>query len=427
MKIQKLYARMIYDSRGNPTTEVTLTTESGVFKSSCPSGASTGSTEAHELRDNEKSHNGKGVNKAINNINRIIAKNLFDKDISNQEEIDKFLIDLDGTPDKSNLGANAILPVSMAVCRATAKGKNIPLHKYLAQLSGNSEQYLPHPCFNILNGGEHAGNNICIQEFMICPVGADNFKHAMQMGSEIYANLKSILKKKYGLSATNIGDEGGFAPVINGKTPKDKIFQALDLIMEAIKASNYEGKVKIAMDAAATSFFKDGEYVLDYKTTSSTKMNSKEMIDLYNEMINKYPFVSLEDPLDENDWEGFQMATKELKMLIIGDDITTTNPERIKKAAESKTCNGLLLKLNQIGTVTEAIEAVRIAKENGWKIMTSHRSGETIDDFIADLSVGLGTEFIKSGAPCRGERLAKYNRLMEIEEEIGGKESLRKI
>ncbi len=407
MKIKSIKAREILDSRGNPTVEVELLTNLGNFLASAPSGASVGKYEAKELRDGGERYKGKGALKAIKNIEEIIAPKLIGVEINNQKEIDEILISLDGTKDKSNLGANAILPVSMAVCRAGAAVQNLSLHRYIEKSIG--ETYgnygkMPRPCFNIINGGAHAGNDLDFQEFMIMPQ-LETFSLNLQAGSEIYHTLKEILKRDFGKTAINVGDEGGFAP--NLSTTE----QALDLIMKAVERAGYENNAKIALDVAASEFYENKKYGV--KTRD-------EMIDYYLELITKYPIISIEDPFNEDDFKGFSILMDRCgdKINIIGDDLLVTNIERIKQAQEKRACNGLLLKINQIGVITEAIEAAKIAKLYNWKIMVSHRSGETNDDFIADLAVGINAEYIKAGPPARGERVAKYNRLLKIEEEI---------
>ncbi len=409
-KIKNIKGREILDSRGNPTIEVELTTDIGVFCSSVPSGASTGKYEATELRDGDERYHGKGVLKAVKNVNEIISPKLEGKDVALQKEIDDLMINLDGTENKSKLGANAIVGVSMAVCRAGAAAQNIPLWKYIKenifqnQTSGN----LPSPAFNIINGGAHAGNELDVQEFMIVPQ-IKPFSEALRAASEIYQELKNLLKTQYGKQASNIGDEGGFAP------PFQVSEQALDFILKAAENLEYQKDVKIILDVAASQFFTGGKYKM-----RSSVFTLDGIIRYYSNLIEKYPILALEDPLDEEDWQGFQEITKRFgdKITIIGDDLLVTNPKRIEEAYNKKACNGLLLKVNQIGTVSEAIEAAKLAQSYGWKIMVSHRSGETCDDFIADLSVGIGADYIKAGAPARGERAAKYNRLLKIEEEI---------
>jgi len=430
--IKSVKAREILDSRGNPTVEVDVVTDNGLFRAAVPSGASTGIYEALELRDkDEKRYLGKGVLKAIENVNTIIAPKLVGKDPTSQKEIDDLMVQqLDGTKNewgwsKSKLGANAILAVSMAVCRAGAAAKGLPLYKYVATLAGKPTDkfVLPVPAFNVINGGSHAGNKLAMQEFMILPVGASNFKEALRMGAEVYHNLKTVIKKKYGLDATNVGDEGGFAPNIQDS------FEGLNLLKEAIKSSGHEGKVKIGMDVAASEFYtEDKMYDLDFKTKNndgSKKLTPDALINMYQKFVADYPMVSIEDPFDQDDFESYTKLTSSMgkEVQIVGDDLLVTNPTRIEKALSLKACNALLLKVNQIGSVTEAIEACVLSQKNGWGVMVSHRSGETEDTFIADLVVGLRTGEIKTGAPCRSERLAKYNQLLRIEEELGANAS----
>lgn len=417
--ITAVHARQIFDSRGNPTVEVDVTTEKGLFRAAVPSGASTGIYEAIELRDGDKSkYLGKGVSKAVKNVNEVIAPKIIGKDVTKQEELDNLLLQIDGTENKGNLGANAILGVSMAVCKAGAAVKGVPLYRHIADLAGKKEAVtLPVPAFNIINGGSHAGNKLAMQEFMILPVGAKTFAEALRMGSEVYHNLKSIIKDKYGQDACNVGDEGGFAPNIGSND------EGLNLVNQAIAKAGYEGKVKIGMDVAASEFYtEDKLYDLDFKTKNndgSQKKTGEEMQEMYKSFVANYPVISIEDPFDQDDWAAYAQLNAENICQIVGDDLLVTNPSRVKTAIEQKACNALLLKINQIGTITESIEAVRMAKEAGWGVMTSHRSGETEDCFIADLAVGLSTGQIKTGAPCRSERLSKYNQLLRIEEELG--------
>lgn len=361
---------------------------------------------------------GKGVSRAVANVNEIIAPALIGQDPKDQRSIDKIMYDLDGTDNKGKLGANAILAVSMAVCKAGAAELGIPLYKHIAELAGNPKLVLPVPSFNVINGGSHAGNKLAMQEFMVLPVGAATFTEAMRMGGEVYHNLKKVIKAKHGQDSVNVGDEGGFAPPILSNE------EGLDLLVEAIEKAGYTGKVKIGMDVAASEFYtEDKMYDLDFKTEDndgSYKKSGAEMIQLYKDFCEKYPFVSIEDPFDQDDFDNTAQLTADLAgVQIVGDDLLCTNPKRVAAAIEGKTCNALLLKVNQIGSVTEAIEAVQMAKGAGWGVMTSHRSGETEDTFIADLAVGLSTGQIKTGAPCRSERLAKYNQLLRIEEELG--------
>ncbi|CAG8452387.1 849_t:CDS:2 [Ambispora leptoticha] len=422
MPILSVKARRIFDSRGNPTVEVDLTTNHGLFRAAVPSGASTGVHEALELRDNNKAeYVGKDVSKAVSNVNNIIAGKLIEAnlDVKDQKAVDDFLLKLDGTKNKSNLGANAILGVSLAVAKAGAAEKGVPLYKHIADLSGSKEPFvLPVPAFNVINGGSHAGNKLAMQEFMILPTGAKSFTEAMKIGSEVYHTLKSVIKKKYGQDAVNVGDEGGFAPNIQDNK------EGLELLKDAIAKAGYTEKVKIGMDVAASEFYKDGKYDLDFKNPNSDqskRLTGPQLADLYGEFIKEYPIVSIEDPFDQDDWEAWSHLNAKVNIQIVGDDLTVTNPERIQDAIQKKACNALLLKVNQIGTVSESIEAAKLSQSDGWGVMVSHRSGETEDTTIADLVVGLRTGQIKTGAPCRSERLAKYNQLLRIEEELGDK------
>jgi enolase len=428
-KIMTIRAREIFDSRGNPTVEVDLCTETALFRAAVPSGASTGIYEALELRDGDKGRLlGKGVLKACQNVNEIIAPKLVGMDVRDQTKIDKFLVEeLDGSKNewgwsKAKLGANAILAVSMAVCRAGAAASEMPLYQYIAKISGKPTDkfVMPVPSFNVINGGSHAGNRLACQEFMILPVGATSFKNAMIIGAEVYHNLKTVIKKKYGQDACNVGDEGGFAPNVQDNN------EALDVLIEAIKKSGHDGKVKIGTDVAASEFYveKTKQYDLDFKNPDSAPAMKKtvpELIEYYKSWLSKYPFVSIEDPFDQDDWDAYKMFMDEVGSVqqIVGDDLLVTNPTRVRKALEVGACNALLLKVNQIGSITEAIEAATMSQAAGWGVMVSHRSGETEDSFIADLVVGLRTGQIKTGAPCRSERLAKYNQLIRIEEELG--------
>ncbi|NOX71111.1 MAG: phosphopyruvate hydratase [Candidatus Micrarchaeota archaeon] len=405
--IEKIKVREILDSRGNPTVEVDLWSKCCFARAAVPSGASTGTHEALELRDKDERFLGKGVLKAIKNATDIIAPKIVGMDAMDQKGLDEAMLNLDGTENKSNLGANAILGISMAAAKLAAMHKGEPLYAHLASLAGTTPK-LPTPSLNIINGGAHAGNALDIQEFMILPYGP-SFRESMRMASEIYHTLKGKLKKKYGRDAINVGDEGGFAPPIN------ETKEALNMIMESIEDAGYSGKVKIGLDSAASGFYENGVYKVAGK-----ELDIDGMVDMYSEIAKDYPIRFFEDPMDEEDWEGFQAVTKALgdKVTIIGDDLLVTNIGRIKKSLELKATNGLLLKVNQIGTVTESIDAANLAMTNNWDVLVSHRSGETCDSFIADIVVGLGTGLIKSGAPCRSERLAKYNQLMRIEEEM---------
>uniref|UniRef100_A0A3Q1M0V5 Beta-enolase n=2 Tax=Bos TaxID=9903 RepID=A0A3Q1M0V5_BOVIN len=411
MAMQKIFAREILDSRGNPTVEVDLHTAKGRFRAAVPSGASTGIYEALELRDGDKSrYLGKGVLKAVEHINKTLGPALLEKKLSvvDQEKVDKFMIELDGTENKSKFGANAILGVSLAVCKAGAAEKGVPLYRHIADLAGNPELILPVPAFNVINGGSHAGNKLAMQEFMILPVGASSFREAMRIGAEVYHHLKGVIKAKYGKDATNVGDEGGFAPNILENN------EALELLKTAIQAAGYPDKVVIGMDVAASEFYRNGKYDLDFKSPDdpARHISGEKLGELYKNFIKNYPVVSIEDPFDQDDWATWTSFLSGVNIQIVGDDLTVTNPKRIAQAVEKKACNCLLLKVNQIGSVTESIQACKLAQSNGWGVMVSHRSGETEDTFIADLVVGLCTGQIKTGAPCRSERLAKYNQLM---------------
>lgn len=424
MAVSKIFARYIYDSRGNPTVEVDLTTELGTFRAAVPSGASTGSHEALELRDGDsKVWGGKGVLKAISNVNDIIAPAVLkaNLNVADQRAFDDFLLKLDGTENKSKLGANAILGVSLAAARAGAAEKKIPLYEHLRAISGTKTPYvLPVPFQNVLNGGEHAGGHLAIQEFMIAPINFTTFADALRAGSEIYHILKKLAQKKYGSGAGNVGDEGGIAPDINTAE------EALDLIVAAIDAAGYSGKVSIAIDAASSEFYKNGKYDLDFKDPNSDKskaLSYQQLAAYYGELIKKYPIVSLEDPFAEDDWDAWKhfYNAEAANIQIVGDDLTVTNKRLVTKAIDVKAANALLLKVNQIGSVTESIDAANLAYGAGWGVMVSHRSGETEDTFIADLAVGLRSGQIKTGAPARSERLAKLNQILRIEQELGDK------
>ncbi|KAG0640648.1 Enolase [Tuber brumale] len=421
--ITKIHARSVYDSRGNPTVEVDLTTsDTGLHRAIVPSGASTGQHEAIELRDKDKTKwAGKGVLKAVENVNTIIAPALIKEkfDVKDQATIDKFLIDLDGTPNKAKLGANAILGVSLAVAKAGAAAKSVPLYAHVADLAGTKKPFvLPVPFMNVINGGSHAGGRLAFQEFMIVPCEAPSFTEAMRQGAEVYQILKTLTKKKYGQSAGNVGDEGGVAPDIQTAE------EALDLITDAIDKAGYTGQIKIAMDVASSEFYKEDakKYDLDFKnpdSDSSKWLTYQELADLYKSLAQRYPIVSIEDPFAEDDWEAWTHFYKTSDFQIVGDDLTVTNPIRIKRAIDEKSCNALLLKVNQIGTLTESIQAATDSYNAGWGVMVSHRSGETEDVTIADIVVGLRAGQIKTGAPARSERLAKLNQILRIEEELG--------
>lgn len=409
--IEDIYAREILDSRGNPTIEVEVILENGIMgRAAIPSGASTGAYEAVELRDGDsKRYNGKGVLKAVENVNSILAPELVGYDATDQVGIDRAMLELDGTPNKGKFGANAILGVSIAAAKAAAEAAGLPLYQYLG---GTNAKVLPVPMMNILNGGKHADNNVDIQEFMIMPVGAANFAEALRMNTEVYHMLKSVLKKK-GLN-TAVGDEGGFAPMLGSNE------EALAVIMEAIQAAGYQPgeSIALAIDAAATEFFKDGKYVLAAEGKSLT---AAEMVDYYAMLADKYPIISIEDGLAEDDWDGWKMLTDRLggRVQIVGDDLFVTNTERLSQGIKSRTANSILIKLNQIGTITETLDAIEMAKQAGYTAVVSHRSGETEDVTIADLVVATNAGQIKSGAPCRTDRVAKYNQLLRIEEELG--------
>ncbi len=409
-KIDSVRAREILDSRGNPTLEVEVTLDDGIAGvAAVPSGASTGQHEAVELRDGDKSrYGGKGVLKAVANVHKEIAPAIKGLDATDQPALDKKLIDLDGTPNKSRLGANAILGVSLATAKAVAKSAEMPLYLYL----GQEDIYtLPVPMLNILNGGKHAADSTDFQEFMVVPVGADSFGRALQMATEVYQVLKKVLKDRN--LNTNVGDEGGFAPSL----PSNK--DAIEAILAAMEKAGYKpGRdCYIALDPAASEFYQDGKYALAKEGVS---LSSEEMVDYYVKWADAYPIISIEDGLAEDDWSGWQLLTEKLgeKVQLVGDDLYVTNVERLTKGIETKASNSILIKLNQIGTLTETIAAIKMAQAAGWTAVVSHRSGETEDTTIADLAVGLNTGLIKAGAPCRSERTAKYNRLLRIEEEL---------
>lgn len=413
-KIKDIRAREILDSRGNPTVEVDILLSDGSFgRAAVPSGASTGSHEAVELRDGEQRYGGKGVHKAVENVNTIIKKSLKGKEWK-QRSLDTFMTALDGTENKSKLGANALLGVSLAFAHATAKSQKKPLYKYFKEISKTKEMYLPLPMMNILNGGKHALNSTDFQEFMIMPVGAKNFSHALQMGAEIFHALKKILASK-GLN-TSVGDEGGFAPSL----PKNE--SAIEIILEAITKAGYTPGIDVglALDPAASEFYKDGKYHL---ATENKILSSEEMVNFYTDWVERYPIISIEDGLAEDDWQGWQLMTEKLgkKIQIVGDDLFVTNPERLKKGIAQKAGNSILIKLNQIGTVSETIDAITLARSAGFTSVVSHRSGETEDTTISDFVVGLGTGQIKTGSLCRSERIAKYNQLLRIEETLGSR------
>jgi len=411
MKIKDINAREIIDSRGNPTVEVEVFLENGVYgKAAVPSGASTGKYEALELRDGDKKHyGGLGVLKAVANVNTTIRTAVIGQDASKQDGLDKLLIDLDGTPDKSRLGANATLGVSLAAAHAAANCAGMPLYKYIG---GEKAVTLPVPMMNILNGGKHAENSTDLQEFMVMPTGAKSFSQALQIGCEVYQALKKTLRQKN--YNTNVGDEGGFAPSLSSNK------EAVELILAAIELAGYRPGTDchIALDPASSSFYKDGKYMLQREGKT---LSGAEMVDFYADWVSKYPIISIEDGLDEDDWDSWVLLNSKLgkKVQLVGDDLYTTNVKRIKEGIEKKASNSVLIKLNQIGTLTETLSAIDMARKAGWTAVISHRSGETEDTTIADLAVALNSGQIKTGAPCRSERVAKYNRLLKIEAELG--------
>jgi len=407
VKNANIKAREVLDSRGNPTVEAEIVLNNYIIRAIVASGASTGKYEALELRDKNKRYNGNGVLKAVKNVSRI-SNALNRTSLTKQKEIDEKIIKLDGTKNKTRLGANAMLAASMACLRAGAILKKEPLYQYISKISGRKPS-IPTPFCNVINGGRHADNKLKMQEFMIVPVGLKSFSEATRIISETYHVLKTIVSKKYG--ASGVGDEGGFAPRINNA------FDALELITKAIKKSGHEKNVKIALDPAASEFYKNKKYVIEKNLTG------QEMVDYYINLVKKYPIISIEDPFDQDDFDSYAELTRKIgsKIQIVGDDLLVTNVERIRKAVDLKLCNALLLKPNQIGTVTEAIDAANLAFKSRWNVMVSHRSGETEDSFIADLATGLGCGQIKLGAPCRGERTCKYNQLLRIEEQLGKK------
>ncbi len=409
-KLKRIKAREVLDSRGNPTIEVDVLTNNGLSRAIVPSGASTGKHESLELRDHDKRYNGKGVLKAVNNVNKI-AKKLIGLDCTNQKKIDSLMLKLDGTANKSILGANAILGVSLAVCKAAALSSSLPLYQYISKLSGRKLS-LPIPQMNIINSGRHAGIENDIQEHMIMPVKFKSFSEALRAGTETYHTLKEILKDKFDATAINVGDEGGFAP------PIKNIIERLELIQSAIETTGYNKKIFIALDCASSEFYHHAKYQINGVT-----YDSGELIDFYDDLVKTYNIISIEDGMAEDDWHGWHELNLKLgnKIQIVGDDLLVTNVSRINRAVKEKSCNSLLLKVNQIGTVTESIEAANLAFNNKWSVVVSHRSGETEDTFIADLAVGLDSGQSKFGAPARSERNCKYNQLLRIEERLGKK------
>jgi len=415
-KIKKIFAREILDSRGNPTVEVEIELESGIKTlAAVPSGASTGTHEALELRDGDKSRfSGLGVQKAVVNVNEKIAKEIEGMEVSAQKEIDEKMIALDGTENKSNLGANAILGVSLACARAAAMEKKIPLYEYIAETFDFGKKFkLPIPMFNVINGGQHSDSGLSIQEYKVVPNGIKTFKEQYRAGSEIFHQLKKILTEKN--QSVGVGDEGGFAPHLESNA------EPLELINLAIEKAGYKKgeEVNIGIDAAASSFYDEKEKMYIFKPDNAS-INRETLINIYNEWTQKYNVISVEDGLEEGDWEGWRMLNEKMgeKIMLIGDDILVTNVKMVERAIAEKACNSVLIKVNQIGSLTETIECMKLAKKNGMKTVISHRSGETTDDFISDLAVGAGAEYMKSGSLSRGERICKYNRLLRIEEEI---------
>ena len=411
-KIMKIRSREILDSRGNPTVEADVFTKRGLSRASVPSGASTGKYEAFELRDGERRYLGKGVLKAVSNVNNVIAKKIIGQDCTKQKEADELMIELDGTLNKSNLGANAILAVSMAICKAGALESNLPLYEYIAKFVDSRGVTLPIPQMNVINGGMHAGIANDFQEHMIIPFGAKTFSDALRMCSETYHTLKKNLKEKFGNSAILVGDEGGFVP------PLKSVDERLKFMSEAIEEIGYTKEFGLAIDAASSEFYGKGRYSIMEKNYSSG-----ELTDFYSDLCEKFRIISIEDGLSEDDWDGWIRLNSKLgkRIQIVGDDLLVTNVERIRKAVKLDACNALLLKLNQIGTVTEALDAFRLAREARWNVIVSHRSGSTEETFFADLVVGLDAGQFKYGAPARSERTCNYNQLLRIEEGLGGK------
>ncbi|HIH33624.1 MAG TPA: phosphopyruvate hydratase [Candidatus Diapherotrites archaeon] len=403
---------MLLDSRGNPAVEAEVQTQKATASAIMPEGASTGSLEAMELRDGGKAFLGKGVKKAIANVNETIAPKLKGLDSGNQKQADKIMLDLDSTSNKSRLGANAILPVSIALCKASAAAQGIQVFEYIGKLAENKESILPVPLMNVINGGKHAGDELAVQEFMLVPLGAGSYSEALQFNVEIYQTLKQIIKDKFGKSAINVGDEGGFAPSIS------KTEDVLKLMQLALKETGYEKQVRIALDFAANSFHHNEKYIFEGK-----ECNNMQFLEIVEGLIERFNLASVEDPFAEQDWQAFCALTKSkgAKCQIVGDDLLVTSVERIQRALKLSACNSVIIKPNQVGTVTETLKAVQAAKDAGFNFIISHRSGDSEDDFIADLAVGTGALQIKAGAPARSERTAKYNRLLRIEEMLGKK------
>ena len=414
MQIRSVKAREVLDSRGNPTVEVDLVTESGLFRSIVPSGASAGLHEALELRDGDnRRYLGKGTLKAVSNINDVIAPRIVGMDCTLQKELDLAMLELDGTPNKNRLGANAILPVSMAAAKAGAAAKGIPLYQHIGELFGTRADTIPVPMCNVINGGRHAGQENSIQEHMLMPTGAKNFREGIRMISETYHHLGNLLQKEYGAGATLIGDEGGFAP-----SQIEDVRERLELMLEAVTNAGYEGMIKIALDPASSEFFDEGMYEIGKKSYTGA-----QLVDFYADLCKTYPIVSIEDGHAEDDWDSWVEMTRRLgdSLQIVGDDLFVTNTERIMKGIRLKCANSVLIKLNQVGSVTETLDAIGMAHNQRWTAVVSHRSGETEDSFIADLVVGTNSGQIKTGAPARSDRNAKYNQLLRIEEELGSK------
>lgn len=408
-EIKSVGARQVFDSRGNPTVECAVKTGFGRFRAAVPSGASTGSREAVELRDGEKAFGGKGVSKAVRNVNEILNVVVKGKDCRQQKLIDALLVREDGTPDKSKLGANALLSVSLAVAKAGAAAENLELHEYISELSSRSP-VLPVPAFNIINGGKHAGNALDFQEYQILPVGFNSFSDAFSAGVEVFHQLKKSLEKDYGRGAINVGDEGGFAP------PMRKVEEPIDEILKAIESTGHAREIMLGLDVAASSFFMGGRYIVE-----KNSLGPVSMLEEYETLMKYYPIASIEDPFAETDFHSWEEMVKRFgkRVQILADDLTVSQEKIVAEAVIKKRANALLLKVNQVGTLSEALEAANFALNSDWNVQVSHRSGETNDSFIADLSVGIGCGQIKSGAPCRGERLSKYNRLLDIEETSG--------
>jgi len=408
--IKHVVAREILDSRGNPTVEADLVTEEGLFRAAVPSGASTGTFEAVEKRDGGERFGGKGVLQAVEAVNGVVAKGVAGMSVTDQEALDRRLIELDGTENKGKLGANALLSVSLAGAKAGAAAHGVPLYEHLAKLSGRDGVTLPVPQMNVINGGKHAGHEDDPQEFMFLPIGAKSFAEAVRMASEIYQTLKRVIKKECGIAGTHLGDEGGFVP------PIDSVERRLELILSAIDDAGYTGKVFLGLDCASSEFFHDGTYKIGKQPYTAA-----ELTEYYAELVSKYKIVSIEDGMAEEDWDGWRMMVERLgsTLQIVGDDLLVTNTTRVQKAIETKAANSLLLKVNQIGTITESIRAAQMSLDAGWSVVVSHRSGETEDAFIADLVVGLATGQSKFGAPARTDRTAKYNQLLRIEEQLG--------